>query len=194
MGNSLSDVPTNFDEYINEKMKHYPLMTVSVYKDGELRGTFEAPNGFDFLLILIHVNKYFKCVFVLDVLEDLCENRITVTECIEDYLHDIISDDIFPPECELYDLDRDSHHIDHVIYRYVIRGNVNTIDLNELLLSSLRQQINVVYNIGNTYQIIITSIYEVCKEPTYRNMLSLFMLNNDIIQLLPGSLISTIDL
>jgi hypothetical protein len=107
-----------------------------------------------------------------DVLEHSCGRGIIVSEYIEDYLHDIISDDILPSGCELSDIDRDSHHIDHVVYRYDISGNVNTVDLNELLFSYLRQQINVVYNIDNKYQMIITSVYEVCrhnliKEPTY---------------------------
>jgi hypothetical protein len=98
------------------------------------------------------------------VLEEQCQRGIAIVDYIEDYLHDIISGDIIPPGCELYDIDRDSHHIDHVIYRYDIIGNENnTIDMNELLLSYLRQQINVVYNIGGNYRMIITSIYG--KEP-----------------------------
>jgi hypothetical protein len=37
MGNQFSAVPNNFDEYIDENKRHYPPMTVSIYKDGELR-------------------------------------------------------------------------------------------------------------------------------------------------------------
>lgn len=95
------------------------------------------------------------------VLEHQCEKGIIVAENIEDYLHDIISDDIIPPECELCDIDRDSHHIDHVIYRYDISGNVNFVDMNELLLSYLRQQINVVYKVSGNYRIIITSVHSI---------------------------------
>jgi hypothetical protein len=48
MGNLLSEVPTNFDEYIRDDYKNYPPMTVSIYKGRMLQETFEAPSGFDF--------------------------------------------------------------------------------------------------------------------------------------------------
>lgn len=97
-----------------------------------------------------------------NVLQHQCEKGIVVAENIEDYINDIISDDIIPPGCELWDIDRDSYHIDHVVYRYEISGNINnTIDLNELLLSYLRQQVYVTYNIGGNYRISITSVEQI---------------------------------
>jgi hypothetical protein len=47
MGDKLSDVPSNFDEYINENEQHYPPMIVFIYKDGVLQEIFDAPSGFD---------------------------------------------------------------------------------------------------------------------------------------------------
>lgn len=47
MGNTSSNVPTNFDNYMSEHEKDRPPMTVSVYKNDKLQTTFEAPSGFD---------------------------------------------------------------------------------------------------------------------------------------------------
>jgi hypothetical protein len=47
MGNLFSEVPTDFDEYIIDNKRHYPPMTITIYKNDVLQETFEAPGGFD---------------------------------------------------------------------------------------------------------------------------------------------------
>lgn len=84
-------------------------------------------------------------------------------------MDDIISNDIIPSGCKLYDLDIDPYHIDHAICRYDIIGKVNN-TVNELLLSYLRGYIDVIYDLNSGYRMIITNVDEICddiKDPGY---------------------------
>lgn len=119
-----------------------------------------SPNTFEYRINYKITDKDGNIVTDENILEHKSQKGITLSDNIQDYIHDIISDDVIPPGFELYDIDHDSHHVDHVVYRYEISGiiNNNTNMINEFLLSYLRQQIGIDYNIGDNYQMSITSI------------------------------------
>lgn len=90
-------------------------------------------------------------------LDDFCGSRFTLQEGIEEYIHDMIKDNDLPDSCELYDWDRSSFYLDHVVYQYEIICTEDS-NIEDVLLSILRRRVGVVHTLFDGIQIKITNV------------------------------------